>query len=375
MLRAAARKSRAESSAQPEPVEPNTEQAEPRAELGGVSSLPPALRPASPDERPEPVASPPVPELGPEPQPDVEPVEAPEVEPVEAPGVEPVEVPEIAPEMPPEREPEMPPEREPEMPPEREPEMPPEREPEMPPEREPEMPPEREPSSEHDQQVVPAAYIPGGYLAPSSVFRDDVTGSRLAGPYPTNAGLDGRANASEAANGPTHPGGDLEARGGPGHGAAAKPAQPGKASMLADLPIDAPADLAGWLVAIGAFFATLSFVLPWAPEQGIVIGGGLDRSYFGRWGLANPSYLVPMLAGLVQLWLSVASGRMPAWLRIGAVPIALGGLYLGLTFAYFTAPFAGGPGVTVLFVGAAALVVGGVFAVRAGRHDPGNPPV
>lgn len=132
---------------------------------------------------------------------------------------------------------------------------------------------------------------------------------------------------------------------------------PGRASVFADLPFDAPDDLAGWLVAIGSIGAVLSFVFPWAPE---VLGSpSLGTSYFSQWGLASPMHIPPLLFIVGIAALAVLPNAVPTWLRTGILPVLAGGLLLGLTWPYLVGGFGGLLGTTFAAAAAILMVMGG----------------
>lgn len=138
-----------------------------------------------------------------------------------------------------------------------------------------------------------------------------------------------------------------------------------RAGFFSDLPFRTPDDVSGWLVAVGAAVAAIAFVLPWA--QVGVAGTRLDSDYVGRWGLANPSYLVLVAGAVVTFLLITIPSRVPLPARSVAVPIFMGGVFLGLGWAYLTGPYGTGPGVDTMSLGAVLMVVGGVLALRPSR--------
>ena len=156
--------------------------------------------------------------------------------------------------------------------------------------------------------------------------------------------------------------------------------KPGQASLLADLPIDAPEDLPGWLVAIGSALVIVSFFLPWSTAGRTLIGDTtleLNPGYIDSWGLAIPSSLLLVLIGLAMLVLTIWPNRIPGWIRGGVMPIVCGGLFLGIDWTYTStsSTFGGGIGLVVLLAGAAFLVAGGSLEVRPRRHGPSEPGV
>ena len=220
--------------------------------------------------------------------------------------------------------------------------------------RPPDPGPARGPSGVPSLVAAPAgATIAGAYLPPSAVFAvsADATAARgrITNPLPATP------NATPAAAAP--------ARGG---------ATTRRAGPLADITLDAPDDVETWLVAVGAAFTVIGFVLPWGDNG--MIGGGVDRGFFSRWGLANAADSVPLLAGLVALWLQLTPSvrRTPA--RTALVGLLLGGPLVGLAFVYATSPFGLGTGGVGVLVGAALLLAGGGLALRP-RHARNDPAV
>jgi len=147
---------------------------------------------------------------------------------------------------------------------------------------------------------------------------------------------------------------------------------PGESPLLADLPFDAPNDLAGWLVAAGSAIATLGFLLPWADVMPFATGG---LGYMDRWGLAVPSHVFVFLASAIVLGLAVVPNRLPAWTRSGLLPLVLGGLLMGLAWPYVLGGFGSHIGSLAIDVAALLLLVGGFVAIRATRHPEARPGV
>lgn len=146
--------------------------------------------------------------------------------------------------------------------------------------------------------------------------------------------------------------------------------RPGEAPLLADLPFDAPADLPGWLVVAGGALTSVSFLLPWATQ--LVIGGTLGRGYFDRWGLASPGAIILLAASLTTFVLGIVPNPLPAWLRTGLLPLTVGGVLLGLVWAYMIGPFGPAIGVWTVGLGALLFVIGGIVALHPWqdeRHD------
>ncbi|HEU0236656.1 MAG TPA: hypothetical protein VFR14_09475, partial [Candidatus Limnocylindrales bacterium] len=186
----------------------------------------------------------------------------------------------------------------------------------------------------------------GAYLPPSAVFLPD------ASVAPASV-----ASASAAL---TSPSADPKA----------KPRRPGDAPLLADLPLDAPDDLPGWLVAGGAIAGTIGFFLPWAHR---VIGAS-GEGYLSSWGFGALMNVPIFIAVFVTLALAVMPNRVPVWLRTGVLPLATGGLLLGTVWPYVLyGPLNGRLGSVIEAFAGLLLVVGGLLAVRASRHA-GTPP-
>ena len=151
----------------------------------------------------------------------------------------------------------------------------------------------------------------------------------------------------------------------PGATPGATPSATGKAGFFSDLPFRAPADISGWVVAGGSALAAVAFLLPWA--QVGVAGTRLDPDYFGRWGLANPSYLLLMAAAVVTFLIVTIPNRLPAVVGSIALPILLGGIFLGLGWSYLTGPYGTGAGVDAMSIGALLMAAGGMLELRPGR--------
>lgn len=125
-----------------------------------------------------------------------------------------------------------------------------------------------------------------------------------------------------------------------------------------------PAEAATWLVISGCLVATFSFLLPWA-TNGVIGASGIG--YLAMWGLANPGHLMLALGLIGLLGVQLIPDRLPAWIRVGVLPLVAGGILMGLAFAYFARPFGGGTGVTFLLAAAAALLAGGLLGIRSAR--------
>ena len=190
----------------------------------------------------------------------------------------------------------------------------------------------------------PGPAIPGAYLAPSATFAAPIA------PQPRPA-----SSASV-----------------PGASAAPPPVASGAPSALGRFAVAIPHEVPDWLAIAGSVLAIASFLLPWATD-GVIGASGIG--YFANWGLANPGHLLLVLAAGVVLVLHVFPNRLPGWIRTGVLPLIVGGMLLGLAFAYHARPFGGGTGVTVLLVAALVLLIGGLVGVRPGRSESGQPSV
>ena len=186
-------------------------------------------------------------------------------------------------------------------------------------------------------------YVPAGaYMPPSAAFADPLT------PSSTAAGAAGAAALPE------------------------KSRRPGDAPLLADLPLDAPDDLPGWLVASGAAAAVVGFFLPWAFR---VIGSSGD-GFFSQWGFGAIMNLPVFVLVLVVLGLAVVPNSVPAWLRTGALALVAGGLLLGLAWPYVLyGPLNGRFGSLVEAFAGLVLILGGLLALRSRRHAGRGPTV
>jgi hypothetical protein len=145
---------------------------------------------------------------------------------------------------------------------------------------------------------------------------------------------------------------------------------PGKAGLFSDLPFRTPKDLPGWAVAVASLIGALAFVLPFSGSY--VIGGGVDQTYVGQWGLANPANLVLMLLSIVLVFVTLIPSRIPVSIRGVVLPILLGGWFLGILWSYATGPFGLGWGVDAIGVAGIVLVIGGALAA-ARADDPPKP--
>ncbi|MBA3876939.1 MAG: hypothetical protein C0498_08385 [Anaerolinea sp.] len=195
--------------------------------------------------------------------------------------------------------------------------------------------------------ITSGGIVPGSYLPPSTVHRPvrDTTG---AGPGTT-------PTAMVAPPAPA-----------PGPVAAARPVAPGRASILADLPFDAPDEIEGWLVTLGGGISILGFFLPWRSTFMTGIDG-----YFDSWGLGVGLHLPIFVALVVVTALAVLPNRVASWARTGVCGMVGGGILFGLVWLYLE----GGSsqlGALLAAVGAVLLVAGGIIAVAPGRSSHGR---
>jgi len=230
-----------------------------------------------------------------------------------------------------------------------------------------------EPAAPIEQPVQPVAaadlrsadVVPGAYLPPSASPRAGWAPPAAAAP-PTWAPP---ATAAQSAGAPPAGTPPLTVAGRPASpvlparataASAAGPAAPGRASILADLPFDAPDQLEGWLVALGAGIGVLAFLLPWRGSY----QAGLD-GYFDSWGLGIGAHLPVFLLVLAVAVLAVLPNRIASWLRTGVGGMVVGGILLGLVWLYL----GGTAEIGAIFgaVGGILMVVGGVIAVGPAR--------
>jgi hypothetical protein len=200
-------------------------------------------------------------------------------------------------------------------------------------------PPTREsPVVAEPQQRTPA----GTYLPPSAVLPP---GEAL----PLN-GKNGATSASEDA---------------------AQKARPSLAERLAlgedDGPLGLPATMPARTIALGAAIAGLGFLLPWAE---IVIGSSSMGGFLDQWGLAAPGHPLVLLVLIGLGALAVANERLEVKVSAGLPAIVVGAVLLGLVFPYLMGPFQETIGVYVTLVGALIMIVGGLLASAARRHEP-----
>ncbi|MEO7664344.1 MAG: hypothetical protein ABIV26_04405 [Candidatus Limnocylindrales bacterium] len=138
-------------------------------------------------------------------------------------------------------------------------------------------------------------------------------------------------------------------------------AVPGRASILADLPFDAPDELEGWLVVLGGATAILGYLLPWRSS----VASGLE-GYFQSWGLGIGTNMPILVLVIVATALSVVPNRVADWFRHGVLGMVAGGVLFGLVWLYI-AGGGGELGAILAAVGAVLLIGGGVIAVSPGR--------
>jgi RNA polymerase subunit RPABC4/transcription elongation factor Spt4 len=229
--------------------------------------------------------------------------------------------------------------------------------------------------------------IAGAYLPPSSVHRPDPG----VAPAPRMPLASGPVTAAPDANTPPFGAGGYPAGTGNGdapypvagyatvgYGAAARPdpdlrppeptpaapsPRPGRVSLFADLPFDAPDSISEWLVTIGSSVAALSFLLPWAPRV---------VSYTSSWGLASPSHLPVLALLLVTAVLAILPNRVAVWIRSGVLGLIGGSLFLGVLWPYVVGDFGAEFGSIVGAAAAIILACGGIVAVAPRRQEDGE---
>lgn len=196
--------------------------------------------------------------------------------------------------------------------------------------------------------VVPGGLVPGAYLPPSTVHRP-VPGASPPPQMPL-------ATSPAVGEPPVPP---IEAwqprtASAPNVPLPASPPPPGRASLFADLPFDAPDSLTEWLVALGSVVAALSFLLPWIPGV---------QSYVSSWGLASISHLPILGLLIVTAVLAILPNQVAPWLRSGVLGLIGGSIFLGLLWPIVAGDF--GPAAFGAIVGAVAAIIlmaGGVLA-------------
>lgn len=191
-----------------------------------------------------------------------------------------------------------------------------------------------------------AAPLAGAWLPPSTVQRPLTRPAPYAEPSRPEATVASRPAPADLAS-------RLE-----------PPVRPGEAPLLADLPLDAPSDLPGWLVLVGGGVGSVAFLLPWAPL--------VFDFYWDSWGLANAARFLVFVLVLATAVLAIVPNRIGTWFRTGVLGLVAGGIALGLTLPYLFGDFAVPFGVLVEGVAAILLIVGGAVAVapRRSRTEP-----
>ena len=213
--------------------------------------------------------------------------------------------------------------------------------------------------------------VPGAYLPPSSVHRPAppaVDGPPAATDGWPAPGISTRPATPPPAQGaswvpptPASYGATPGAAAPPPAAPASKPLVPGRSSILADLPFDAPDELEGWLVALGSAIAILGFFLPWTASLGTGFEG-----YFGSWGLGIVSHLPVFIFLVLVTGLAILPNRVATWVRTGVCGMVGGGILFGITWLYLGSD-ASQLGALLAAVGAVLLIVGGIIAVAPGR--------
>lgn len=233
--------------------------------------------------------------------------------------------------------------------------------------------------------IASGGIVPGSYLPPSTVHRPGPAPSAGGSLTPPSAAPGGLATwappgpaaasggwipptpgvAGAAATGTASMSASAEATAAASPATArprdGRPPTPGRASILADLPFDAPDELEGWLVALGGGMGVLGFFLPWTGA----IGEGLE-GYLGSWGLGVASRLPVFFLVLVVAALAVLPNRVATWVRTGVCGMVAGGVLLGLVWLYLGSD-ASQLGALLAAVGAVLLIAGGIIAVAPGR--------
>ena len=119
------------------------------------------------------------------------------------------------------------------------------------------------------------------------------------------------------------------------------------------------------LVVAGAGVAAVSFALPWGSAM---IGAPSIGQPWITLGIMGSWHVLALLAVLGTAALAVRGTRFGPWLRIGVVPLLVCGDLLGLAWPYLTTSLGRGVGVYAVLVGAIAMGVGAVLALRAATH-------
>jgi hypothetical protein len=129
------------------------------------------------------------------------------------------------------------------------------------------------------------------------------------------------------------------------------------------LAADAPAQL----IAAGAAFASVGFLLPWAD---VVIGSQrFGGGFFDQWGLAGPGHIVVLCLLLGLCAMALAGRRLPSLPRPGIAAIAVASLLAGLVWPYvFASSFEPSVGVFAVAAGALVIAAGGGLDRLVARH-------
>lgn len=229
------------------------------------------------------------------------------------------------------------------------------------PDADPVMDPDADPDVAEPERLAPAdstgapAPLAGAWLPPSTVQRPLTRPT----PYP------GSARPEEVAASRPTPAPFARQQGHADMTPAAAQVKPGEAPLLADLPLDAPSDLPGWLVLVGGGVGAVAFLLPWAPL--------VFDFYWDSWGLANAARFLVFVLVLATAVLAIVPNRIGPWFRTGVLGLVSGGVALGLALPYLFGDFAVPFGVLVEAVAAILLIVGGAVAV-APRRSRTQPP-
>ena len=145
--------------------------------------------------------------------------------------------------------------------------------------------------------------------------------------------------------------------------AAGSPAAPTVAGLFSDLPFQAPPVAVGWLVVVGTWVSAVAFVLPWASANGL--------GYLESWGLYKPSHVLVFFLVVIVALVALLPFRIPPVIRLGLVPLLLGGFEVGLFWEWVGSQSLG-IGIWTLIVGAVLCIVGGV-AVASRLLEPLRP--
>lgn len=132
----------------------------------------------------------------------------------------------------------------------------------------------------------------------------------------------------------------------------------GAAGFLSDLPIAAPPVPMGWLAIAGVWLLALAFLLPWAPNS----------DYFTGWGLGLGRNFLVFFAALAVALLTILPLHLPAWLRLGLLPLLMGTFSLGLVWHRLESQ-APQVGVWLLLVGGLMAVAGSVWILWRFRPE------